>query len=170
VLLRRATVSDIPALAALGAATFTEAFGNLYAPKDLSAFLAAARSEDAYSRLMRDARNAIWLALASDATAPVGYAVAGPCKLPVEGLTPSAGEILELYVLADHRQHRLGSRLLAGALDWLATEKRQPVYVGVWSQNLGAQRLYERSGFRKVAEYDFPVGDHLDREYILKRA
>jgi RimJ/RimL family protein N-acetyltransferase len=41
--------------------------------------------------------------------------------------------------------------------------------VGVWSENVGAQRLYARYGFEKIGEYDFPVGAQLDREFILKQ-
>jgi RimJ/RimL family protein N-acetyltransferase len=43
------------------------------------------------------------------------------------------------------------------------------VYIGVWSGNAGAQRLYARHGFEKIGEYDFPVGQHLDREFILRQ-
>jgi diamine N-acetyltransferase len=58
---------------------------------------------------------------------------------------------------------------LSQALAWLDARGRLPLYVGVWSQNLGAQRLYGRFGFHKVGEYDFPVGRHVDREFILER-
>jgi RimJ/RimL family protein N-acetyltransferase len=54
-------------------------------------------------------------------------------------------------------------------LEWLAAQGYSPLYVGVWSGNSGAQRLYGRFGFEKIGEYDFPVGEHLDREYILRR-
>jgi diamine N-acetyltransferase len=64
---------------------------------------------------------------------------------------------------------RIGSRLLDTALDWLASGGRTPLYVGVWSGNLGAQRLYGRYGFTKVGEHGFPVGGTLDRELILRR-
>ena len=39
-ILRPATLADAPALAALGAETFIAAFGHLYTPEDLAAFLA----------------------------------------------------------------------------------------------------------------------------------
>lgn len=100
---------------------------------------------------------------------PVGYVVAGPCKLPAPDLEPRAGEVRELYLLASHQGRGLGSQLLEAALDWLDHEGRTPLYIGVWSENLGAQRLYGRYGFEKIGEYDFPVGRQLDREFILKR-
>jgi GNAT superfamily N-acetyltransferase len=80
-----------------------------------------------------------------------------------------AGEIRQLYLRASVQGDGLGTRLLVMALEWLAAQGHSPLYVGVWSGNLGAQRLYARYGFEKIGEYDFPVGNHLDREFILRQ-
>ena len=167
VAIRRATATDVEALAALGAATFTETFGHLYLPEDLAEFLHQSHSVARWQSLLTDADVAVWLAAVGD-SAPVGFIVAGSCKLPVENLEPRAGEIRQLYVHSSAQNLRIGTRLLAMALDWLAAEKRTPLYVGVWSENYGAQRLYQRYGFAKVGEYFFPVGRTRDREFILK--
>ena len=98
-----------------------------------------------------------------------GFATAGPCKLPVPNIGKNAGEIRQLYLLAAVQRAGLGTRLLVTVMDWLTAQQHSPLYVGVWSENYGAQRLYARYGFEKIGEYDFPVGKHLDREFILKR-
>ena len=165
---RRAVTADAAQLAKLAAATFEETFGHLYEPKDLQAFLSSSRSAERYLRMLTDARIGLWIA-AVDQGEPIGYAVVGSCKLPVENLESTAGEVQELYVRSDYHGQQLGTRLLTTALDWLAAEHFAPLYVGVWSENVGAQRLYERFGFAKVGEYGFPVGDHIDHEFILKR-
>ena len=166
--IRRAVVADAPSLAELGATTFVEAFAYLYEPDDLAQFLASSHSQAAYERHLRDPAVAIWLAEVGGA-APIGYAIAGSCKLPVRNLEENAGEIRQLYVRAAYHHHRLGTKLLVTALDWLAAAKRSPLYVGVWSQNYGAQRLYGRFGFEKVGEYEFAVGRQRDREFILRQ-
>jgi len=165
---RPATLTDVPELTRLACTTFVETFGHLYPPEDLSEFLGAARSEEVYSRLVEDPAVYVGVAVAGSG-ALVGYVVAGPCKLPVENLEPRAGEVRELYVHSGFHNQRLGSRLLTAALQWLEEQNRVPVYVGVWSENFGAQRLYGRFGFEKVGEYEFPVGRVRDREFILKR-
>jgi len=43
------------------------------------------------------------------------------------------------------------------------------VWMGVWSENFGAQRFYARYGFSKVGTYAFPVGKVFDLEFILRR-
>lgn len=166
---RLATVADAALLAALSAAAFTGTFGHLYPPEDLRAFLAASHSEAAWGRALKDPHRAVWIASVGDAS-PVGYLSVGTCKLPVDNLEPGAGEIHQLYVLASHHNLRLGSRLMEIGLDWLQARGRSPLYVGVWSENAGAQRFYARYGFVKVGEYGFPVGRIVDREFILRRA
>jgi ribosomal protein S18 acetylase RimI-like enzyme len=54
-------------------------------------------------------------------------------------------------------------------LEWLSAQGHTPIYIGVWSENYGAQRFYWRYGFNKVGEYGFRVGGTVDHEFILKR-
>lgn len=166
--IRRATSTDAETLAALGTATFTETFGHLYREEDLQAFLAGSHLVEAWTRLLADSGRAVWVAALPDAT-PIGFIVVGACKLPVENREPTAGEIQQLYVLKEFHNLRLGSRLMDLGLEWLEAQGRAPLYIGVWSENFGAQRFYGRYGFNKVGEYGFPVGKTVDREFILKR-
>jgi ribosomal protein S18 acetylase RimI-like enzyme len=110
---------------------------------------------------------AYWL-VGAEGESAVGFALAGYCKLPVANLEPTAGELRQLYVRSTHQQHGLGTRLFEAALAWLE-QRYSPLYIGVWSQNYGAQRFYGRYGFVKVGEYGFPVGKTVDREFILRR-
>ena len=166
---RVASVSDSAALARLGAATFIETFGSMYQAKDLAEFLAGSRSEVVYAKLLRDPQTHVRLAFLNAKPEPIGYIVVGPCKLPVANMEPTAGEVRELYVLSKYQKHKLGTLLMVEGLQWLESQRRTPLYVGVYSENLGAQRLYARFGFNRVGEYDFPVGEHIDLEFILKR-
>ena len=165
--MRRAGSDDAPTLASLGAATFTETFGHLYPPEDLHAYLAGSHSVDAWTRTLADSQRAAWLATLGDST-PVGFIAVGACKLPIENREPGAGEVHQLYVLKRHHNLRVGSHLMSVGLEWLRRERRTPLYVGVWSENFGAQRFYRRYGFDKVGEYEFPVGKTVDREFILR--
>ena len=58
--------------------------------------------------------------------------------------------------------------LMQASLDFLNRLQR-PLWIGVWSENLGAQKLYGRHGFVKAGEYEFHVGKTRDREFILRR-
>ncbi|MBX5461333.1 MAG: GNAT family N-acetyltransferase [Steroidobacteraceae bacterium] len=167
-MIRRAVPADAPALARVAEATFVETFGHLYPPEDLQQYVSRTYTPENCRRTLLDPTMGVWLAQMNDPE-PVGFIVAGRCKLPVEHLEPMAGEVHQLYVFARFHNLRIGSRLMDTALDWLASEGRSPVYVGVWSGNYGAQRFYARYGFSKCGEYDFPVGRTIDREFIMKR-
>jgi ribosomal protein S18 acetylase RimI-like enzyme len=166
--IRRAVATDAAALALVTERTFTETFGHLYPPEDLAEYIAKHCAPDSCRKLLEDPKVGAWL-IGAHGDTPVGYATAGPCKLPVENREPNAGEIRQLYVLSTHQNQQLGAKLLDAALGWLAEQRFSPLYIGVWSQNYGAQRFYGRYGFTKVGEYGFPVGKTVDHEFILKR-
>jgi ribosomal protein S18 acetylase RimI-like enzyme len=168
VTIRRATAEDAAAMAELGARTFSDTFGHLYPPRDLQTFLAKNHTPDSWKHTLADPQRAIFVA-ENQSGRKIGFICVGACKLPVQDLETTAGEIQQLYVLAEFHNLRLGARLMEGGLEWLASQGRAPLYIGVWSENYGAQRFYGRYGFSKVGEYGFPVGETVDREFILKR-
>ncbi|HEX7885268.1 MAG TPA: GNAT family N-acetyltransferase [Phenylobacterium sp.] len=167
-IIRRAGLADAEALAALGARTFTETFAHLYDPQDLQAFLADAYGLDRTRRDLADPAKASWL-VEVDGQA-IGYASAGPCGLPHAGVTSACGELKRIYFLKDRQGGGLGKTLFARVMAWLQSAGPRTVWIGVWSENFGAQRFYERQGFEAVGEYGFQVGKTIDREFILRRA
>lgn len=167
-LIRRAGPDDVAALSDIGARTFVETFGHLYPPEDLAAFLPGAYGLERTARDLADPAKAAWLV--ESGGEPVGYALAGPCDLPHPDVVPASGELKRLYILRAHQGGGTGGRLLATALDWLEAGGPRDLWIGVWSENFGAQRLYQRFGFEPAGEYLFPVGRVRDREIILRRA
>jgi GNAT superfamily N-acetyltransferase len=166
--IRLAGPGDLDVLVELGRSTFAETFGHLYPPEDLADFLDEAHDAEIYAWAIHDDRHAVWLAELDGA--PVGYALVGPCTLPHPEATPAEGELKRLYVRGSAQNLGLGQALLAVSTDWLQ-HRHGPsrLWVGVWSENYGAQRLYARHGFEPVGEYEFPVGRVRDRELILRR-
>jgi GNAT superfamily N-acetyltransferase len=167
-MLRRATPADAEALAAHGVATFTETFGHLYPPQDLADFLVEAHGLARTRADLADPAKAVWLAEADGEA--VGFALAGPCDLPHPEVDRNDGELKRLYLLSRAQNGGLGGRLFDAALAWLQKDGPRTVWIGVWSENFGAQRFYGRRGFSKVGEYGFRVGATVDQEFILRRS
>lgn len=165
--IRRAVPADAEALARIGAETFVETFGHLYPPADLAAYLPEAYAVERIAGDLADPAKAMWAVEADGAM--VGYALAGPCDLPHDDVAPADGELKRIYVLKAFQGGGLGSRLLKATLGWLERDGPRRLWIGVWSQNHGAQRLYGRMGFTKAGEYIFPVGQTRDLEFILRR-
>lgn len=165
--IRRAEASDAQTVAELGARTFVETFGYLYPPQDLADFLAQAYGLESAKADLADPAKATWLVEAGGQA--VGYALAGPCGLPHDEVTPACGELKRLYLLKDWQNGGTGRRLFAEVMAWLERDGPRDLWIGVWSENFGAQRFYARQGFSKVGEYGFRVGSTTDHEFILRR-
>lgn len=161
---RPAHSDDAAALAMLGAATFTETFGHLYAPADLAAFLAT-HTRDGWAAELADPAYAVLLA--EDDRKPVAYAKLGPAKLP---FTPPADaiELRQFYVRATHH----GTGVAAAMMDWVIAEARRrgvaALYLSVFVENARARRFYERYGFVRVGAYAFMVGTHKDEDDVMR--
>ena len=165
--IRRATPADAQRLSEIGARTFAETFGHLYPPDDLADFLREAYGLAATEADLADPGKAAWLVEAQGQV--IGYAQAGPCGLPHPEVTDRCGELKRFYFLKAWQNRGLGRGLFGQAMAWLQTTGPRDIWIGVWSENFGAQRFYGRQGFEKVGEYGFHVGNTVDREYILKR-
>lgn len=165
--IRRADGTDAQTLSVLAADTFTETFGHLYPPEDLRGYLESGyRPSDLHSQI--EAPDTLWL-LAERGGQAVGFVQAGPCKLPHPEAKATDGELKRLYVRRQLHGTGTGTRLLEQALSFLDGRNTDPQWVGVYSDNVGAQRLYARYGFKKAGEYEFAVGKMRDREFIYRR-
>lgn len=165
--IRRATAADAARVAELARRNFTETFGALYPPEDLAYFLDASYTEASQREALEDPRCGIWLL--EDGGEAIGHVLAGPCGLPHPDVAAGDGEIKRLYILGRAHNGGWGTALMDAAMAWLLADGPRTLWVGVWSENLGAQRFYGRYGFGKAGEYLFPVGGTLDHEFILRR-
>lgn len=165
--IRRAVPADAEALAELGASTFVETFGHLYSPADLQAFLAESHAPAAYATALANPEYALWIA-ERDGHA-IGYAQAGPCGLPHEDACDGDGELKRLYLRQSEQNGGVGRALMDAAMAWLERDGPRPLWISVWSENIGAQRFYARYGFSFAGEYEFPVGEQRDREFMYRR-
>lgn len=172
-LIRPAVAADIEALAALKRKTFRQTFvdgGFLipYPTRDLAQFEADNYGPERISVELADPGKMSWVAETDGQL--LGYAHVGPAKLPHPDIKPDEGELYQLYVCNEAQGLKLGGKLLTLALAYLAETRPGAIWLGVWSGNIRAQSIYAAHGFLKVGEYDFPVGDWIDREFIYRRA
>jgi GNAT superfamily N-acetyltransferase len=165
--IRRATLADAKTLAQIGVETFCETFEGLYSQGDLETYLSTAYDLERTRADLADPAKASWL-VEADGQA-IGYATVGPCGLPHDEVTPECGELKRIYVLRGWQGSGLAARLLDVTLRWLERDGPRTIWLGVWSENLKAQRFYAKHGFAKVGTYDFHVGHQIDLEYIFRR-
>lgn len=172
-IIRSASQDDAEALGALGRQTFIDTFvadvgfAIPYPADDLTAFLDASFSADTIRSKLKEPGTAWWVAERDEDL--LAFANTGPNTLPHPDAKPSHAELRRLYVSKAAQGLGLGTRLLHVSLDWMEANTDGPLWIGVWSGNLKAQKLYEAYGFEKAGEYQYPVGRWLDDEFILRR-
>jgi ribosomal protein S18 acetylase RimI-like enzyme len=164
--IRDGCAEDAATLAAFARDTFVAAFGHTYATDDLAAFLAETYAPAIQADELADPETTHLLAWDKDKDRLVGFAKFGAVKLPISAAT-TARELHRLYVDPERHGSGLGAALMRQAMAEMLKEGAQSVYLGVWSQNHGAQRFYGRFGFEIVGEYEFIVGAARDREFIM---
>lgn len=164
-ILRPATPADAAPLAALGAETFVAAFGHLYRPQDLAAFLAEVHDEAAVAAEIAGEE-------CTHRLVEVDGGLVAFCKLrhPTKFMAHSDArdpiELAQLYALPGYTGRGVGAQLMDWALAHARAGGHDAVLLSVYADNFGAQRFYRRYGFAKIADITFKVGDHLDPEYL----
>ncbi|MBD8680023.1 GNAT family N-acetyltransferase [Sphingomonas sp. CFBP 13720] len=164
--LRPAVPTDAATLSAIGAATFVETFGHLYAPADLDAFLRNHTVERWVDELA-DPRFAVLLAMAGDEAA--GFAKLGPPSLPVTH-GPRSIELRQFYIRSPWHGTGLAVAMITQVLVTARARGADELYLSVFIDNPRARRFYERHGFERVGRYVFMVGDHEDEDDIMRLA
>lgn len=169
--IRPAVDADAAALGALGQQTFidtfVDGFGVPYPAHDLAVFFDASFTAETIRAKLKEPGTAWWVAERDGKL--LAFANTGPNTLPHPEARRSHTELRRLYVAKSAQGLGLGTRLLTVALEWMEANTDGPVWIGVWSGNLKAQKFYAAYGFEKVGEYQYPVGRWLDDEFILRR-
>lgn len=166
-ILRPATPADASALAKLGADTFVAAFGHLYTPQDLAAFLAEVHNPEAVASEI--AGNECTHRLVEVDGSLVAFCkMRYPTKFADLSEARNPIELGQLYALPAYTGSGIGGQLMDWALGVARAGGHDAVLLSVYAENFGAQRFYQRYGFSKIADITFKVGDHLDPEYLYE--
>ena len=163
---RDATEDDAANISALFCISFTETFGELYAPDDLAAFLDSL-SPEAFAREIDDPAYAFRLAEEADDCRLVGFVKLGPPNLPGE-TPPDTIELRQLYVLGPWQGEGIAAALTDWAFDEARRRGKRHMQLSVYVDNHRARRFYEKRGFVEVGAYQFKVGDHIDDDRVMR--
>lgn len=162
---RDAVPDDGEALAAMARAAFTDTFGHLYPAADLNAFLDDAFGPEGLPSQIGHPDFTIRLAV-DDGTI-IGFAKIGPVGFPGEW-PGDAVELHQLYVASSH----LGAGVGPVLMDWTIATARdrgaRELILSVYVDNHRAKAFYARYGFVDIGRYDFPVGDTIDEDRIMR--
>lgn len=145
---RRATPADLPALGVLGAHLM-----RVHYAFDRRRFLAPAGNPEAgYAHFLGtqiDAADATVLVAERDG-AVVGYVYAGIEPFSWKELREAAGFVHDIVVDTAERRTGVAGALMDAAIAWVRAQGVHSVMLWTAAPNDGAQRLFERRGFRRT--------------------
>jgi ribosomal protein S18 acetylase RimI-like enzyme len=167
--LRPAVPADIPDLVEVSRAAIIDAFGHLYDPADLDAFLSEWRSPERFAAAVADSDTAV--TLATEDGQILGYCLTVFGKGFDERPEPQPAHpayLSQLYCSQAATGKGLGKALINDAIAAAKARGCDAVQLSVYSENVGAQRFYQRVGFAKVADIYFWVGNQRDDEFLYE--
>ena len=144
--IRRAESADAARLGALGAALMRAHYAF-----DPQRFLAAgAHAESGYAAFLRSQiENDESIVLVAEADGRIiGYVFAALEPMSWKELRGPAGFIHDVLIEEDARASGAGTALIEAALGWMRDRGAARAILGTAARNIGAQRLFERLGFR----------------------
>lgn len=145
---RRAVPADLPALGRLGAHLM-----HVHHAFDARRFLAPGGNPAAgYARFLGGELEAPRsLVLVADRSGAVsGYVYAGIEPLSWKELRDEAGFIYDIVVDEEARRRGVATALLEAAAAWVREQRVTSLMLWTAAPNAGAQRLFERLGFRRT--------------------
>ena len=165
-LLRLAREEDLPALAALARSSFTSAFAAVNTEEDMAAYLEQAFAPEVLAREFADPDS--YFTVVTDGAELLGY-----CKLRRNSAEPCIKaernmELERLYTASNAVGKGIGSLLMEQAIDTARSEGNEVLWLGVWEDNHGAIRFYERHGFADVGSHAFMLGTDRQIDRIMQ--
>ncbi len=145
ILIRRATVNDDHAIAAIGDSTWRDAYADLVPAALIEELTIEARVESRIERRRTAVGHRTFVAATTRPDRVVGYCSCGPAR-GVGIADPREGEIYSLYVHPDAQGQGIGAELQSRAEAELIEREFDKLRLWVLTENAPSRRFYERMG------------------------
>jgi ribosomal protein S18 acetylase RimI-like enzyme len=165
--IREATREDAVLIADLSQQTFYDTFAADNTKEDMDLFL---NKQFTKGRLMLEVGaqgNTFLLAYYGEEVA--GYAKLREDKSPKSLGTKNALEIARLYAVHSMIGKGIGKALMQACIDTAKQKGKEVIWLGVWERNVRAISFYEKWGFEKFDEWDFLLGNDVQRDWLMKK-
>lgn len=78
-------------------------------------------------------------------------------------------EIQRIYVKKECQGAGFGKEMFTFALHQAKSRGFEWAWLGVWERNFKAQDFYYRFGFERFSEHEYPTGDTVDIDWLLRK-
>lgn len=166
-IIKQATVADVPLLQLIGRQTFMETFGENNKESDLQQYLADNFSEEHVREEIENPNSLFYIAW--DDSEAVGYLKVNFLDAQTELQEPDSMEIERIYVKSDFLGKQVGKLLYEKAVKIAEAHKKSSIWLGVWENNPRAIRFYEKNGFAAFDKHIFKMGDDDQTDIMMRK-
>ena len=163
--IRRAALSDAPALAELAARTFTETFASDNSPEDLSAHLRTSYGLPQQSAEIEDPDITTLMALQREEA--IGFAQVRRKAAPSCVITERPVELHRFYLTRSAQGKGFAGPLMNAAREAAQELGGLHIWLGVWERNPRAIAFYLKAGFVQVGSHVFTVGRDRQTDFVF---
>jgi len=157
--IREANISDAAIVSQLAKTTFDEAFGHLFADRQiLLDYFETTFSVEKIKNGIQKENNVFWLAFIDEQ--PVGYAklkLHSPSEF-VKGTTVS--QLQKIYVLKEFLSMKIGLKLQETLLQRATKFGSEQIWLSVFVENERAINFYLKNDFNEVGSHQFQISKY----------
>ncbi len=163
---RKCEPDDLDQLVIIARDTFYSTFAPHNKPEDINTYLERAFSKSGMKNELLDKGSEFYFATSNSHL--IGYFKINRPGSQTDNNEPRSLELERIYVSEEFQNRGYGKQLMDKTLELAIEQKCDYLWLGVWDQNAGAIRFYERNGFVKFDEHPFYMGDELQTDHLMK--
>ena len=164
--IRKATYNDTDLLLTIGRQTFFEKFTENNSEENMLKYASEAYSFEKIASEVNNPNSQFYLATLNNQT--VGYLKINFGEAQTELQDPQALELERIYVLNEFQGQKIGQSLFEKTLEIAKQANLNYVWLGVWEENTGAIKFYEKNGLKAFSKHIFILGDDPQTDIMMK--
>jgi diamine N-acetyltransferase len=164
--LHKCTAEDMDQLVWISTSTFREVFGPLNAKENLEEYIDKAFNYQQLKSEMDNKNAAFYFCYNQDKL--IGYFKINREEAQLEKFDAKSIELERIYVLKEFRNKKFGQKMLEKAIQLGRETGVEFIWLGVWENNSGAIKFYQRNGFEKFSQHTFLLGKDLQTDNLMR--
>lgn len=164
--IRKATYADTKLLLNIGRQTFFEKFTENNSEENMLKYASEAYTFEKIASEVNNVNSQFYLANLNNQT--VGYLKINFGDAQTEIQDPKALELERIYVLKEFQGKKIGQQLFEKTIEIAQQAKVNYVWLGVWEENTGAIKFYEKNGFKAFSKHVFMLGNDPQTDIMMK--
>jgi len=159
--------SDLDRLIDISRSTFIDAFEKDNNPQDFENYILKAFNRETIQKQLENPQAHFYFVY--EGSDLVGYFKVNEALAQSDVNDPESLELERIYVCKEHQGKQIGKYMLEKIEEIARNLKALYLWLGVWEENEGAIRFYEKNGYSKFGSHPYVVGTDVQTDWLMKK-